>query len=281
MAELLTSSQARKALGDMSPSSFKNLVDSGKIRKVTPPGKSQGKYLEEDVLKMAGELEPFIRANQADKEARRQQGSYKDNPSHRAATDWAQASDLPYMLAYDYEMYGVDNTVDISITHKWWEKNPYMARILFDANDRRNIWGGITIMPMEEETIFRVLKDEILERDITPEHILTYEQGKTYTAYVGSATVKKEYAHHFKGLLQSVFDFACQQYPEIQITKLYAYASSPEGWDLIKRLFFTPRRDIDRNAFELDLFERNPSPYLKPYHDCLKAKGATIFEPEW
>ncbi|GHO76141.1 hypothetical protein KSD_39120 [Ktedonobacter sp. SOSP1-85] len=75
--------------------------------------------------------------------------------------------------------------------------------------------------------------------------------------------------------------FACQQYPDIQITKLYAYASSPEGWDLMKRLFFTPRRDIDRNAFELDLFERNPSPYLKPFHECLKAKGATIFEPTW
>jgi len=156
-----------------------------------------------------------------------------------------------------------------------------MARLLFNAEDRREIWGGITIMPMKEETIICILKDEISEKDIRLEDILTYEPGQKYIGYVASATVKKEYATHFRELLRSVFDFACSRYPDIQITKLYAYASSPEGWDLMKRLFFTPRRDINRNAFELDLFERNPSPYLKPFQDCLKSKGATIFEPEW
>lgn len=281
MTELLTSSEARALLGNMSPSSFKNLVDGKKIRKVTAPGKTQGKYVAEDVQKLAEELKPFLEAEKNSRQASQDRGSYKDNPSHPAATDWARDSDLPYMLAYDYEMYGVENTVDISITHRWWQKNPYMARLLFDANDRRNIWGGITIMPMEEETIIRILKDEMAERDIKPEHILTYEPGKQYVGYVASATVKKEYATHFKGLLQSVFSFACQQYPDVQVAKLYAYASSPEGWDLIKRLFFTPRRDINRNAFELDLFERNPSPYLKSFQECLKAKGATIFEPNW
>jgi hypothetical protein len=127
----------------------------------------------------------------------------------------------------------------------------------------------------------RILKDEMTEKDIRPKHIQTYEPGQEYIGYVASATVKKQYAAHFRELLQSMFDFACSRYPETQLSKLYAYASSPEGWDLIKRLFFTPRRDINRNAFELDLFERNPSPYLKLFQDCLKSKGATIFEPEW
>jgi hypothetical protein len=278
MEELLTSSQARAALGNMSPSSFKVIVDNKKIRKVVPPGKTQGKYVAEDVYKLAEELKPFLDAG---KQQSSPKTNYKNNPSHKTATDWAQARDLPYMLAYDYEMYGPENTVDISITHKWWEKNPYMARILFDANDRRNILGGIIIMPMKEETIIRLLKNEITERDITADDILIYEPGKKYIGYVGSATVKKEYSAHFKGLLQSVLDFACELYPDVQITKLYAYASSGEGWDLIKRLFFTPRKDLADNAFELDLFERNPSRYLKSFHNCLRAKGATIFEPEW
>ncbi|WP_151754941.1 hypothetical protein [Dictyobacter vulcani] len=281
MTELLTSSEARTLLGNMSPSTFKNLVDSGKIRKVTPPGKSQGKYIQEDVIKIAAELKPFIDADHHSRQLRRQAGSYKENPSHPAATDWTKASDLPYLLAFDYEMYGVENTVDISITHKWWEKNPYMARLLFNANDRKDIWGAITIMPMKEETIFRILRDELKERDITADDILTYQPGNEYIGYVASATVKKEYATHFRELLRSVFTFACDQYPDIKITKLYAYASSPEGWNLIKRLFFSPRKDLDRNAFELDLFERNPSSYLKSFHECLKHKGADIFEPEW
>lgn len=279
MEELLTFSEALEALGNMAPSSFKALVDSQRIRKIVPPGKTQGKYIADDVYKIAQERKPYQDAERSRRLSTRH--SYRENKSHKGATDWATDNDLPYMLAYDLEMYGLENTVDIKITHEWWKKNPCMARLLFNAEDRREIWGGITIMPMKEETILRILKDEMSEKDIRPKDILTYEPGQKYIAYVASATVKKEYAAHFRELLQSMFDFVCSRYPDIQITKLYAYASSPEGWDLIKRLFFSPRRDINRNAFELDPFERNPSPYLKPFQDCLKAKGATIFEPEW
>jgi hypothetical protein len=278
MQELITSSEARKLLGDMAPSSFKVLVDSKRVRKVVPPGRTQGKYLREDVEKLAAELLPFME-EKAPKHPDQPKTNWRDNASKKGATDWAKASDLPYMLAYDYEMYGVENTVDISITHKWWEKNPYMARLLFNADDRREIWGGVTIMPMEEETIIRVLKDELLEKDIQPEHVLTYETGKKYYGYVASATVKKEHSVHFRELLQSVFDFWCEKYPDIQLIKLYAYASSLDGWDMIKRLFFTPRKDIDFNAFELDPYERNPSHYLKAFHQCLQAKGVAIRVP--
>lgn len=279
MEDLMTFSEAIKALGNIAPSSFKALVDSAKIRKVVPPGKTQGKYIAADVYKLAEERRPFQHAERSRKPSTRK--SYQENKSHRGATDWATDSDLPYMLAYDLEMYGLENTVDVKITHQWWKKNPYMARLLFNVEDRREIWGGITIMPMREETILRILKDEMSEKDIRPEDILTYEQGQTYVGYIASATVKKEYSAHFRELLQSVFDFFCSRYPDIRMIKLYAYASSPEGWDLVKRLFFTPRRDINRNAFELDPLERNPSRYLEPFQKCLKSKGAVIFEPEW
>src|SRR5260370_40277081 len=32
---------------------------------------------------------------------------------HRGQTDWAQSGDLPYLAAYDYELYGPENTVDL------------------------------------------------------------------------------------------------------------------------------------------------------------------------
>src|SRR6267142_3684049 len=60
MNKLYTASEARKRLGDMSTSSFKRLVDSGKIRKVVPPGKIQGKYIREDVDKLAEAMEQFV-----------------------------------------------------------------------------------------------------------------------------------------------------------------------------------------------------------------------------
>ncbi len=60
MEKLYTSSEARKILGGISTSTFKNLVDTGKIRKITPPNKKQGFYLREDVDKIADEMKQFV-----------------------------------------------------------------------------------------------------------------------------------------------------------------------------------------------------------------------------
>lgn len=262
-----SASEAREKLGGISGEELKRLTDAGKIEKIIPPtNKRKGLYKKADVDRLAEEIKG-IEPTKGTKVA--------DLPS----TDWARSSDLPYMLAYDYEHYGLENTVDISITSKWWEKNPHMARILFNPNDRREIWGGITIMPLEEDFILRILRDEITEKQVTADDILLYEPGKSYYGYVASATVKMEHSAHFKALLHSVFDFWCNNYPDIQIKKLYAYAGSEKGWDLIKRLFFSPRYDINRNAFELDPLLRNPSKLIKPFQDCLSAKGAKIETP--
>lgn len=260
-----------------SESTFRRKVKELPIRHQLPAGRSRGaEYLKEDVEKA---LEQARKEKPQEEQKIETSLEAKEESKIKGATDWAKSSDLPYMLAYDYEMYGVENTVDISITHKWWEKNPYMARLLFDANDRRSIWGGITIMPMKEETIFRLLRDEMTEREITPDHIEIYEPGKKYYGYIASATVRPEHATHFRELLQSVLDFWCEQYPDIQIEKLYAYAASDKGWDLIKRLFFSPRYDLGRNAFELNPYERNPSKLLRSFQECLREKGAAIELP--
>ena len=57
-----SSSEARAKLKGMSPSSFKVLTDKGVIRKIVPPGKSQGRYLKEDVDRYAEEMEQFEQA---------------------------------------------------------------------------------------------------------------------------------------------------------------------------------------------------------------------------
>src|SRR5436853_7275322 len=111
MENLLTSSEARALLGNMSPSSFKELVDSKRIRKVVPPGKVQGKYVRADVEKIAAELRSFIESKKTPRQPRRKPEKGGEKKGSPGATDWAQSEDLPYMLAYDYQMYGVDNTV--------------------------------------------------------------------------------------------------------------------------------------------------------------------------
>lgn len=259
--ELLTSVEAialfEKA-GLSEATFYRKVRDEKVIDKILPKGRTRGarypKEQVEKVIQIEGNLPP----------------EKKEEPA--AETDWIQTNDLPYILAYDLEMYGIENTVDISITHAWWKKNPYMCRVLFDKKDRRNIWGGITIIPMQEEKIFQLLRGEIEERDITPDDILTYEPGKEYYGYIASATVKPERRNHFRKLLRNMLAYWCEQYPNIRFKKLYAYASSSEGWDLVSHLFFAPRYDIGENAFELDPYRRNPSKIITEFQDCIRNK---------
>src|SRR2546430_17697207 len=69
MDRLYTASEARERLNGMSSSSFKRLVDSGKVRKVVPPAKTQGKYIREDVDKLAEAMEQFIEVYSASEPA--------------------------------------------------------------------------------------------------------------------------------------------------------------------------------------------------------------------
>ena len=147
-----------------------------------------------------------------------------------------------------------------------------MCRILFEKNNRENIWGAITVMPMREETIFKILRDELREKDIRPDDILTYEKQGNYCGYIPSAMIRPQHSQHFRKLVESVFDFWCEQYPRTQLTRLYAFAASEKGLDLIHHLFFSPRYDLGENAFELDPYRRNPSKLIKYFQRCIEQK---------
>ena len=275
MEDLYTSAEAREILGGVSSSTFKTLVDQGRIRKVTPLGRKQGAYVKEDVDKLAAEWQ----VSASKRVVSRKRKSLRDLPDQQRSEgeiDWMNDRDLPYILAYDYEMYGVDATVDIPKMHSWWQKNPRMGRMVFDRRDRRNIWGSISILPMREETILKVLRGELSEHQITADDILTYEPGGQYCGYVSAASIKPEHRLYLRALIEDLLHYWCDQYPEIQLVKLYATAWSEGGWDIVKHLYFSPRRDLAPDAFELDLMERNPSRFLKQYQQCVQLKDQQL-----
>ena len=128
---------------------------------------------------------------------------------------------------------------------------------------------------MREETIFRLLRGELQERDITVDDILTFEEDALYDAYVPSAVISPKHRESFKMLLDSVFDYWCGRYPQVQFRRLYAFASSLEGEDMVRKLFFAPRYDLGDNAYELDLHRRNPSPLVKKFQRCIGLEVST------
>lgn len=247
----------------LSESTFYRWVREGIISKELPKGRQRGAlYPRTEVEEAIAREGRVLPSNTVVQPAQQTEG----------VTDWITAADLPYVLALDYEMYGPDGYVDISITRTWWEKNPYMCRILYDGKDRRYIWGALTVMPLKEETILRLLRDEMKEKEITPADILTYEPGQRYYGYIASATVRPEHRQHLRKLIRSMLEFWCDQYPDVQLIKLYAYAASEDGLGLIKHLFFSPRYDLGDNCFELDPHRYNPSPLVQGFQECVQAK---------
>ena len=254
----------------LSENTFYRNAREGKIRKFLPEERQRGALYSAEDIRNIVELQRMRRRSRVE--------AIKSKKEAQGKTDWVQASDLPYLLALDYEMYGIEETVDLSITHQWWKKNPHMCRVLYNAEDRKDVWGYVTIIPMEEATIFKLLRREMHERDIRPEHILTYEDNRDYTVYANSIVIKPEHRAYLRDLINSILNYWCDQYPRIRIAKLYAYAESDEGWDLIKHLFFSPRYDIGPRAFELDPHQLNPSKLIKAFQDCLKEREISALE---
>lgn len=268
--ELVDSKQAVKLYEEagITGNTFYRHAREGKIRKFLPEGRQRDAYYSLEDIRKIVEFQRLKRKNRVE--------TIRNKKEAQGRTDWVQAGDLPSLLALDYEMFGIDEAVDLTITYTWWKKNPYMCRVIYNAEDRKDIWGYVTMIPMKEETIFKLLQREMHERDIRTDHILIYEANKSYMVYANAIVIKPDHQSAIRTLINSVLNFWCEQYPKIRIKKLYAYAESDEGWSLIKHLFFAPRYDIGERAFELDPLQMNPSKLIKAYQDCLKEREQEI-----
>jgi hypothetical protein len=137
----------------------------------------------------------------------------------------------------------------------------------------------MTILPLPEELIIRILRGEIRERNIAPNDILYYQSGKTYVAYIAFAAVDPRYKRHFSLLLHSFFDF-WQKIPNLLVPKLYTVTTTPEWDELVGGHYFAPRYDLRHqlisnqpdktDVYELDLRRPNFSPAVKEIQSAMK-----------
>ncbi len=243
-----------------SETTFYRWAAEGRIAKRLASGRQRGaEYNRSDILKLIHKRE--VRGT-----------GQASGP--QGATDWIARSDLPFVQSLDLERYGPENIVDMAITWRWWEKNPHMCRILFNAQDRREVWGALTILPMRDETIFRLLRQEMSKREITPTDIFTYEPDHSYSGYVAAVTIRPQHQLHLRSLIWSVLEFWCGLYPSVKLSRLYGFAPGDAGLRLIRHLFFSPRYDLGSDAFELDLTRSgNPSRLVSEFQRCIRQKG--------
>lgn len=256
MAEkYLSAKEAIKESGIPGPT-FYRLVKAGEIEKhLSSPTSKHGMYSSREIARIK----------------RRYQR--KSTPAEIGETDWIRGDDVGSMYNLEYQEYG-DETGDPSIVRKWYERNPYICRVLYNKANRRDFWGTINMLPLEEETIFKLLKNEIKDIDLDPQKdILTFDKPGVYNFYVASVIVAPDKKQHFPMLINSLFDFWLEQSPDRTIGKIYGRLVSDGGEMMAKKLFFSPRWDISETAYMLDMKRPNPSKFIQSYQYALQQKG--------
>lgn len=278
-AEKFVSSKEGAALLGVDRQSFFYYADSRNVarREKTDGGKDHYEYSYKDLLSVKNEVKERLQEKRKRKEARKEIQSAKET-GLVPATDWAVREDLPYIYAFDCDIYGIEYSVPATKTLSWLQQNNRAIRVMFDAQNRREIWGVITILPMEEDTIHSLVSGDMSEQEIEAKYILPYESGKKYSCYVTSFAVRGDRRDFVDRLLHSVMEYWLI-HPEIHISKLYGFASGMseaepdeenDGLKLIKKFYFTPRYDLGNNAWELDLDRYNPSRVIQNFQKQLK-----------
>ena len=275
--EKFVSSREGATLLEIDRQSFFYYAESRNVqrREVNDGGKERYEYSYDDLLGIKDE----IQERRANKKHKYGDKTAKNNV--KGITDWGVREDLPYIYALDCDTYGIEYSVPASRTLQWWQKNQAAIRVLFNSENRKDIWGCLTLLPMEEEIIFDLLRGDMSEQEIEAKHILAYEPGQAYSCYIASCVVRSDKMKFFNQLFNSITDYWCD-HPEIHICKLYGFVlgvstdalktEENDGLRMVKKLYFSPRYDLGNNAWELDLDRYNPSIAIQRFQACIRKK---------
>lgn len=129
------------------------------------------------------------------------------------------------------------------------------------------------MLPLEEQTILKLLKGEIRDVDLDPQKdILTFEKPGEYDFYVASVIVHPERKQHFPLLVNSLFTYWCEQAPERNMRKIYGRLVSEDDEMMAKKLFFSPLWHISDASYMLDVNRPNPSRVIQNFQRCIKSR---------
>jgi hypothetical protein len=283
------SSEIPGLLNDTTPSytTFYRCVKAEKIRKFIVAG--QDVYSKSDVdAFLQGDLTAKKRGGS--KRSARSVESGKVEANHapvssslkRPIIDYVrERSDLAYVFLFLMEaLERGEDTLLPKVTLSWIEENGWAYWFLSNPLSKEDIWASLGLLPLKEETIFRLLRNEIKLQDVTAADILSYDPSvDSYSCYL-FVTSKPEHANtHVDSLVQifqKVLTFLCEKSPSIRMKKVYL--SVPYGVEvtpsrlMIKDYYFSPLYHLNQSAWVLDLEFATPSIYVQKLQECFDKK---------
>lgn len=254
-AGLYTASQAIKKLR-MPATTFHNYVREGKIKKIVPPGRSEGYYERAYVDEMAKASEMFVL-------------QYAAEPATFSVATPEDAEGIYNVIA---SLWGTLHTTPVEKRLEWYKVNPAIDYVV---KQEGIVTGYITIMPMKHETIEKLMKGQLRGWDIKPEDILPFEPGKPLECYTGAAIragVYKPEKYGMRLLIGTMKRLREYAQEGIFIKKMYAVSDTPDGVKLSRDLGFeeqAPAAGSTFNQYVLDM-EKSSNPFAKEYIKILK-----------
>jgi hypothetical protein len=264
MKHYYTSREARQQLG-IHVGAFYYLVETGKIKRLTPPGKKQGFYSKHQIERLAKERLTCVI------------GEEEQGTTFMKATldDIDEECELAALMLNGSAGYGVP-------TYKaWLNKN---SDTNFLIRDQGRLVAFMQVLPVKRETIKRWLKGEIREWEIRTEDVLPYTPRNSVECIIMHMTTtsdvdkrkRRQYGLRLiRGFLHFLHDLAEQ---DITITRFYAISATSEGSAILRQARFEERGNIGKRV----VFELNPitsdSRVAKAYRVLLKRHK--IAQPE-
>jgi len=239
MKYYFTAGEARQYL-DMDIGAFYYLIETGKIKRITPSGKKRGFYSKHQIERLANERLHDVKVEE---EAR---------PTFMKATwdDLDEEYELATLLLNGNAPYGIPTY------HIWLSKNPDTNFIL---RDRGRLVAFLLVLPVKQSTIKRWINGEIREWEIGADDILPFTPINPFECIILSMVTisdvdkskRCEYGLRIiRGYLNFLQVLAAQG---IKIARFYSMGTTVEGSTILKQAGFEERGQVGKRvAFELN-----------------------------
>ncbi len=253
---LYTAKEAIKKLR-MPQATFHHYVKIGKIKKIVQPGKTEGFYEKSYIDKMAEASELF--ALQYAVEA--------------ATFSVATPEDVQGIYNVMVGFWGMLYVPTVEQRLSWYQINP---EIDYVVKREGIVTGYITLLPLQHETMKKLMAGEIGTKDLQPSDVLPFTSGVPLECWIGLAVKPGVFKpenygiHLISGMLRKLTELAGNH---VTIAKLYAKSETPDGIRLSRHAGFediTPSPNQMPRQFVLDL-ETSDSPYAAEYREVLKS----------
>lgn len=217
------------AVLNMPRSTFFKEVEKGNVPSLLKPGKKRGRRYPKEAIDAYATFLTRIR-----------------RPPYGLTFTKATNADIWEAIENARSIYGDEDIIPFRKVLEWRSMNDEMTMCM---KDHSTFVGCSTIMPIDENFIQLVLKDEIRERDIPTSAIKAWSDPKlsVYIASVAIVSSGDEQKDKYRGrfLLEHTIRWAIALYQQHDIKRFYGVGVTSVGQKLLERLGFTSTVNLE------------------------------------